>query len=394
MKKRILLIHRGYPLGGNAGDKVRTLNMAISLQNLGYQVILLAFFTKGLSFLHTEKKNTPAGIKIIFAYSLPNRLGLAKIAAFLRSIYTRLICDLYSIDLIQAELSSSATSVRFVKRLPLITDFHSDIVPELEMDSYPQRIVAHAASENKYALKRSKGIITVSENLKNNLRKYGPIPKKNYILPCNFDPVPFQKVKLADRDNLRDELGLKNRIVLCYSGGLHTWQCIAETLDLVIRLRELNPAYFFCLFTNDDTTPYSSLLKKLEGAYMVKGLQKEEVPLFLSIIDVGFVLRANSLVNLNASPTKGSEYLASGAMIVTTRYAGDVPQQVEDSQCGIVFDELLVNEKELATVDEKIRAYYSRYSDCSQKAKDYVYSNRTWDSNEEKLAQLYNEINL
>lgn len=47
MKKKVLIIHRGYPLGTNAGDKVRTLNMAKSLQRIGFQVFLLGFYTKG-----------------------------------------------------------------------------------------------------------------------------------------------------------------------------------------------------------------------------------------------------------------------------------------------------------------------------------------------------------
>lgn len=394
MKKRVLLIHRGYPLGGNAGDKVRTLNMAVSLQKMGNEVVLLAFFTKGFSLLSQEKRNVPQGIRSVFIYSLPNRFGLGKFAAFIRSICTKLICSFYSIELIQAELASSATAARFVSRIPLITDFHSDIVPELEMDSYPKKVVEHAVWENRFALQHSHAIIAVSHNLIKNLQVYGAIPDRSYVLPCNFDTSHFQQAAFSNREKLREELGLTNRIVLCYLGGLHTWQCVKETLELIIALRELNPAFYLCLFTNDDITPFSALLKKLEGNCLIKGLQKNEVPLFLSIIDAGFVLRSNSLVNLNASPTKGSEYLASGAAIVTTRYAGDVPLQVQTSGCGIVLDEPSVNREKLLAVHDYLCYYHQYYGQFSQKAQAYVYSNRTWAFNEEKLALLYNRLEL
>lgn len=217
-KKNVLVIHRGYPLGVEAGDKVRTLNMVASLQNLGYRVILLGFFTKGLSSLRKEKKSLPADLKSILLYSLPNRMHLEKFAELIRAIETFIICKLYSVDMIQAELSSSATCARFVPDIPLITDFHSDIVPEVEMDGFPQNVIAHAASENRFALKRSDAVIAVSENLIQNLSVYGKANECYSILPCNFNAEPFKALTPDIRMQLRKEYGLEGRIVLCYSG--------------------------------------------------------------------------------------------------------------------------------------------------------------------------------
>ena len=38
MKRKILVIHNGYPLRGDGGDKVRTLNMLQSLDSIGFDV--------------------------------------------------------------------------------------------------------------------------------------------------------------------------------------------------------------------------------------------------------------------------------------------------------------------------------------------------------------------
>lgn len=392
MKKTVLLIHRGYPLGGNTGDKVRTYHMATSLNRLGYQVILLGFYTKGWHHLCNEKKRVPPGVRAIFLYSLPNRFGLAAAAGFFRALLTTCICKLYRVSSIQAEFASSATAARFVPEIPLVTDFHSDVVPELEMDHYPKAVIRHAAQENAYALMHSDVVVAVSESLIHNLAVYAQVPKQTHILPCNFNPEPYLSITAESRQQLRAEYGLTNRTVLCYSGGLHTWQCVKETIELVIRLKKRNPAYFFCLFTNDDVSPYTSQLNQLQGSCLVKGLDSSQVPQFLSMADVGFVLRANSLVNLNASPTKASEYLGAGAFVVTTRYAGDVPKQVLESNCGVVLDELWVDDTTLKAIDEQITSYTAAYASQSAKAKNYVNQNRTWASNEAKLAIIYRSL--
>ena len=54
---------------------------------------------------------------------------------------------------------------------------------------------------------------------------------------------------------------LKERIVLCYLGGLQKWQCVEETLDIFLRLKKKDDRYFLCIYTNDDLTPFA---KKIE----------------------------------------------------------------------------------------------------------------------------------
>ena len=140
MKRKILLIHNGYPLGEEVGDKVRVLNMAQSLQKIGLKVFFLAFYKRGFSALRKERANAPMDVKCFFIYTLPDRLGLTGIAALYRALYTWWIVKRYGIELIQIETSLSASCVRFVDRtIPVFTDFHADPVPELEMSPYSSR---------------------------------------------------------------------------------------------------------------------------------------------------------------------------------------------------------------------------------------------------------------
>jgi glycosyltransferase involved in cell wall biosynthesis len=395
MKRKILLIHNGYPLGEEVGDKVRVLNMVQSLQKIGLKVFFLAFYKRGFSALRKERANAPMDVKCFFIYTLPDRLGLTGIAALYRALYTWWIVKRYGIELIQIETSLSASCVRFVDRtIPVFTDFHADPVPELEMNGHSREYIRKTIRDIRYILKRSQKVIAVSNNLLMNLREYYPYEGKTAVLPCSFNEHIFQEVNVCASQELRKELGLEGRIVLCYLGGTHRWQCIEETLDLFIRLRQLDSRYFLCIYTNGDLSPFMNRLNLLTGNYLCKGLPYKKVPLFLSIVDAGFVLRQKSLVNINASPTKTAEYLASGAMVVATKYSGDAPVLIQESGCGFLLDGVQPSDNELMALHKRILSYMESREIYASKARAYAFNERVWISNERKLAELYEEYGL
>lgn len=181
--------------------------------------------------------------------------------------------------------------------------------------------------------------------------------------------------------------------MLCYLGGLSTWQCIDETLDLVYDLIALDRKYFFCFYTGDkELSKYKSKIDKLEGHILIQALTPQNIIQYMSVIDVGIVLRTNSLVNINSSPTKTAEYLASGAMVITTQYAGDAPLIVKRSGCGLVLENERVDRASLLKADKFIKKYMEAYNTNSSAAKKYVFKERRWIDNEIKLKNIYENL--
>ena len=155
MKRKILVIHNGYPLRGDGGDKVRTLNMLQSLDSIGFDVCLLAFFKKDFSLLALNKKSMPSNIKSYFIFTLPDRWGLGGIAALFRAVITWIIVKCNHIELIQLETSLSASCVRYLKKnILVVTDFHADPVPELQMNGRTKSSINRAEKDVCYALSR------------------------------------------------------------------------------------------------------------------------------------------------------------------------------------------------------------------------------------------------
>ena len=122
----------------------------------------------------------PSNIKSYFIFTLPDRWGLGGIAALLRAVITWIIVKCNHIELIQLETSLSASCVRYLKKnILVVTDFHADPVPELQMNGRTKSSINRAEKDVCYALSRSQRIIAVSNNLANNLKKY-------YSYDCPF----------------------------------------------------------------------------------------------------------------------------------------------------------------------------------------------------------------
>ena len=357
--KKLLIIHNGYPLKGDGGDKIRTFNMIQSLERLGFSVFFIAFYKRDFAWLKYERKKIPYNIKAYFIFTLPDRFGFGGLAALQRALLTWFFVKFKRIDVVHLETSLSATCVRFLpKNMPVVIDFHADPVPELLMNNAPLTCVNRARRDVCYALLRAQKLIAVSENLSNNLKDYF-----NYVSPISILPCSFK------------------------------WQCIEETLDIFAQLREKDPRYFLCLYTNDDLNIYATKLKSIGNDCLCKSLAHDEVPLYLSIVDAGFVLRQNSLVNINASPTKIAEYMAVGAMVIATRYSGDAWEMIEKCGYGVLLDELEnASDETISFINDKIQIYLENKIEASSVIKECVLKNRLWQVNENKLRKLYSEM--
>ncbi len=393
MGKRILVLHNGYPMLEDGGDKIRTLNMLHSLKQLDAKVYFLAFYKRGFRRIGKERSKVPAGITSFFAYSLPDRLGLAGVALYIRAIITWFIVKCYKIDIIHAETSLSVTSTRLVLgRVKLVTDFHADPVPEYEMNGYSGKKIADAKKDVHYALEHSEKVIAVSNNLLGNLSQYKLYKGEKSILPCCFNGKLFN-VDEQERIKLRLKHNLTDRYVVCYLGGIQKWQCVEETIELFLQLKKLDSKYFFCFFSNDNVDWLVGKYNLDARDFLHKSLPYKEVPSYLTMIDAGFVLRRNSLVNVNASPTKTAEYLASGAMVICSAYSGDAPEMISQSGAGFVIEDVdNISSQTVQQLHEKIVSFVSSRPDSSSNARAYAFNNRLWEQNHIKLEQLYDSL--
>lgn len=290
----VLIVHGGYPLNKAAGEDVRTINMARSLTNLGNSVVVLFLYNvlnfrlRNIKFVYKKK-----GICFVCIPSFPISRFL-NLGMFYNRLIVWLVAKICRSQVVQAEVTWSASMTKFAN-LPLVTDFHSDLVPELESMKCSVSFVNKAHEDNLYALNKSSKIICVSKVLYDNLSGKYNLSRSFSLLPCSVDFGYFVECELGRREEYREMYGLKNKIVLGYLGGTHQWQCLNETFDIFQKLLTLDDRYYFCLFTKGDLSAYRTKIDSIKDSFMTMPLEKSNLLQHLSMLDAGFVIRDNLL---------------------------------------------------------------------------------------------------
>jgi glycosyltransferase involved in cell wall biosynthesis len=301
-------------------------------------------------------------------------------------------CSWWRPAFVQAE-NTDAMRLCTRLRVPVVFDLHGDTIAETHpaVTDDSQLAALPAAAVERQLLARADHLVCASRNLGELLRhRHGRLPATT-VVPCATDWESFF-AQAPRRDAERARLGVTDRLVLCYLGGLSPWQCVAETLALVARLKQRLPTIYFLLLTTQDPRPHRAALDRLgrPGAdYAVRALGAADVPAALAAVDAGFLLRARSPVNHVASPTKCGEYLAAGAPVICTRYAGDAAPLIAETGAGVVLDNPVATDGEVDTVAAFLREVAAQPDAWRCQAMNVARTRCDWAACEKDLVRVY-----
>ena len=166
--------------------------------------------------------------------------------------------------------------------------------------------------------------------------EYGPACGEQLILPCLVDLDRFPSI--ADRQTLRQQLGLHNRFVLTYVGTASPWQCAPETVAFFAMLLAKLPDACFWVFT-PDRERFEALLGNLpKESWKIDFKPHHELASLLPAADMGCLVRRRERVNRVASPLKFPEYLSCGLPVLIGPEVGSYSRRVSDRHLGVVID--------------------------------------------------------
>lgn len=349
------------------GAKQRLNSFIESYSDHGYKVTVLLFYSvKSFKYLRQRKRFLNPKARWVLYPSIPISCHpvLTKFAVFYMQIVFGLYTRIYNFPIVQSELSGVICRYKRPNSF-LIVDFHGDAVSETDFN-YNNKAGWLAAAFLKWqreSIRLANHIIVVSQELKQQLEKNTSEQIEEFsIISCGADVGRFDTAKPA-------KIGerLKDRIVVGYSGGLQKWQNIDKVLDVVEGLRSLNKDIYFMLCTNSDIGPIKNRLDKLGTSnHSVHQLSSQEVPSYIKIFAAGFLIRDNLILNRVSSPTKLAEYLAAGAVVICTAYAGDYKRSINHGIEGFVLSDLPLQDKQLAELNEYLikvkenRAYHQQ----------------------------------
>jgi glycosyltransferase involved in cell wall biosynthesis len=344
--KRILLTISGLKFHKDEGAKNRLDSFINSYSSNGFKVDVLLFFSlQSFRYLlvHRRFLNKSANWFLFPAIPLSRNILIAKLGLFINQLIFGALTRLKKYDFYQSEILGSVGKWRPSHGLYII-DFHGDSITETEFryKSNNKQLENLLLFDQLSGILNSSHVITVSEELKNQLEKNTNLKIANYsIISCGVDIQRFENPSIVSLTDNR-------KIVLGYLGGLQKWQNIDKVLDIVISLRSYNSDIFFALFTNDLTTEIVDKLNVIgHENYLIKSLKFSEVPDYLYSLDAGFLIRENLPLNIVSSPTKTVEYLASGVPVICTQYSGDFRRSINHLFEGFILKDIFPTESEI-----------------------------------------------
>nr|QNO55033.1 D-inositol-3-phosphate glycosyltransferase [Methanosarcinales archaeon ANME-1 ERB7]QNO55104.1 D-inositol-3-phosphate glycosyltransferase [Methanosarcinales archaeon ANME-1 ERB7] len=218
-------------------------------------------------------------------------------------------------------------------KISLIFDMHGDIVEEFLIEKGPNLStkISPKFLLNKFIdfmdLKFSDKIICVSKKMIEYLHDQKSIPLEKMAYVTNgvdlesFKPVNDEKIK-----NMRNQLGLKDKLVFGYVGNFQKWQGVKNFIEAAKKINDKDLAF---LIVGGDKE-----LRENNIIYIPK-IPRSQIPMYYSICNVLVLPRPSHLATEIAAPTKFAEYTAMEKPILTTD-VGDAADFVTEYKCGIV----------------------------------------------------------
>jgi glycosyltransferase involved in cell wall biosynthesis len=194
-------------------------------------------------------------------------------------------------------------------------------------------------------LRATDGIVTLTGVLWEAMQRWPALRGRQVAhetIPCCIDQDNFC-FDAAARTARRTELGVKDRLVLVYSGSIGGWYMTEEMAAFFAALRQKRPDAFFLWLTTGNRQIVDRAMTKQGMAaddYQVVCAASQEVPSLLSAADLGIAFYRPGTSRLGTSPVKVSEYLSCGLPIVINAGIGDSDLLVTRERVGALVREL------------------------------------------------------
>lgn len=178
-------------------------------------------------------------------------------------------------------------------------------------------------------LRYANKIICVSKTMIKYLhdKKGVPLEKMEYITNGVdldlFKPIDNDKVR-----NMRNQLGISNKIVFGYIGGFHKWQGVESFIEAARKIN--NPDIAFLIVGGMERSKENNII-------FIPKITRDQIPFYYSICDVLVLPRPSHPATEIAAPTKFAEYAAMGKPILTTN-VGDAANFVSEYECGTIIE--------------------------------------------------------
>ena len=203
---------------------------------------------------------------------------------------------------------------------PIICDIRGAVPEEiLFKEGFGHKYFSYQAKQlEKFIFKNTDYFFFVSENMKT----YYSNHYKFQTDTCSIFPTivneKYFSISKENRLTVRTNLGINDKFVYIYVGGIDKWQNLDKILTIFSEKSEKNRELFLLVITTEPDY-VKKLIKELRlniKNILITTSKYEKVADYLNASDAGLIIRDKNTVNYVASPTKVNEYMACGLKII------------------------------------------------------------------------------
>lgn len=204
---------------------------------------------------------------------------------------------------------------------------------------FPQYLKVPGLAERieKWTLSLADAVFVVSNQLKTYVAKRGVPGERIAVIPNAAD------VEHEVRRNgvVRDQYGIRNRVVIGFVGSFHHWHGVSELFHLILSVTKVRPQSTFLLVGSGGPrgAELTDMVKQhgLEDQVILTGfVHPDQVSHYITAMDIVLAPYPN-LEFFYYSPVKVFEYMAYGKAIVTSRI-GQLGELIRNERNGLLCE--------------------------------------------------------
>lgn len=266
----------------------------------------------------------------------------------------------------------------------------------MEINSPPEAVKFHKPSYllswvigpiQKWAAKNADAIIVISSPLHNYFINKGITPEKIYVLPNGVDCELFDHEKV--KSNIRAKYNLGEKIVVGYVGSTNKYQRLDFLIETAKRVvKDVKNIHFLVVGPIRDKRSIDKLLKRGNMSKyftFIGGVPHEEMPQYISAIDIGIQIHSNSY----RSPIKIFAYGAMGKAVIAPNF--EAIREISLHEENILLFKNL-DAEDFANCIIRLAEDPELRKRLGNNLKEHICKNHTWQKNAERVLQIYDKI--
>lgn len=236
--------------------------------------------------------------------------------------------------------------------------------------------------ENK-VLNNSKGIIVVSQFLKERLIKSGINPEKIHIFPNAVNIKEFDYT--IDSSKLKKELNLLNKFIISFVGMFSHWDRLDYLLEVFSKVhKELPHTHLLIVgegIQRQDLMNKANDLGISNVTTFTGEVPRNDIPYYISLSDICLLSDSNPF----GSPMTLFEYMAMEKAVIVPKY-GPIEAIIKHKENGILFNPK--SEKDFCEKLSNLINDEAMRLSIGRKARETIFKNHLWTHNANNVIKI------